>query len=348
MNPLHGGGPPKRGPRGTVLMEAVLPPNAAVPAPAPHPAAQGPVMSAMAAGTPAPVFEHWPVPQEILASLPSRQVRASPTRAGPHHAEVPFTGQGSVVEWLRYAAFVHRGDKASEKKKDNASTTAVILLVVGICTVWIFGIGLIPIAVAIYLFFRARKAGLTDVEDRRLETLTGTLFAFGPELRRRKPVIVRLDFTGYDRHAAESASGIKLYAQRWLELSLPLEDGSTVTASVTLQVKERARAKRKYTKIKSKQMETLTVRVSPPSGKAFTPKSGLERHRGRRLSGVALARASVQARQAVFVWSTAPLVYVHGRGGWSSASPDSVDSAKLVAAIAASYKLSAQAERGRA
>jgi hypothetical protein len=57
---------------------------------------------------------HWPIPLELLQQLPPLNSEQS---LDPHGAQVPYSGSGSVLEWLRYVAEVHHQDNAAEAAK---------------------------------------------------------------------------------------------------------------------------------------------------------------------------------------------------------------------------------------
>jgi hypothetical protein len=316
-----GDGSSQRGPRGTLVMAA-----RSFGAPVPEPG----------------VGDHWPIPQDVLGGLPQLPVTQS---LEPRGAAVPFQGQGSAVDWLRYSGAVHWRDKDAERRKRNLTTWAVVLLVIGIPALLLFGLGLVPIGISIYLFVQKKKYDQVDIEDRRLEVFTGTLTAFASELKRRRPVSVALDFTAYTAHGTRAATGTQGFLQRWLTLELPLRDGSTVGVDVSLRVKEKSRRKNSYTKVKSQQVELIRVRLTPPSGKAFAPRTELGRHQGRAVAGLGLRHVAVGPRQAVFAWATHPSLRSSGRGGWSTQGAARIDSRQLTAAIIASYRLAAQEAR---
>ncbi len=324
-----GDGRGRRGPGGTLKMEAANPP-------APNPAPPSPAIPAYA--PPTAGGDHWPIPQDVLARLPKLPV---PQSLEPKGAQVPFRGQGSAVEWLRYAVSVHWRDKDAEQRKKTLMIWGVVLLVVGIPLLFAFGLGLVPIGVAIYLFVRRSRYDKLDIEDRRLEAFTGTLTALAPELKRRRPLSVALDFTAYTEHGAPGAPNGQAYVQRWLTLDLPLRDGSSVGVEVCLQVKQKSRSKRKYTKLKARLVEVITVRIAAPSGKTFGPSPGLARHQGRTMAGLSLQRIASGPRQTTFTWTTWPTLRTRGRSGWTTQGPERIDSRQLTAAIITSYRLTA-------
>jgi hypothetical protein len=291
--------------------------------------------------TGAPAGVHWPLPAGLLERLP-----ASPPEQSmePRDAEVHFSGNGSAIEWLSYAVQVDDKDDEAELIKKRLATWAWICLVAGVLTVALFGLGLIGIAVGIYLFVRRSKLNKFDVEDRRLEVFTGTLRTLAPELKAKKAIAVELDFTGYTRHVQHAVQHAKEYQQRWLSMKLPLEDGSHAQVTITLHVKERSKPKRKYTKLRVKQIEQISVRLTPPTGKSFSPNSRASQATGRAVNGLTLKSVVVKPEHAYFVWSSWVSLNVRGRGGWVSPAAK-LDSRHLVSTLIASYKLAAAAEQ---
>lgn len=292
----------------------------------------------MATGAP---FQHWPLPAQLLQRLPQAPVEQP---SDPNGAEVPFRGSGSALEWLDYAVRVHEQDKLAEARKKRLLTWGVTCLVVGFIGLFAFFIGVIPMAIGIYLLVRRGKVDKLDVEDRRLEVFTGTLRTLAPELKPKKPIEVDLDFSAYTQHATMDVRNSKEYQQRWLSLKLPFRDGSCMAVSVTLQVKEKSKPKRKYTKLKRRQTEQVVVRVIPPRGRSFKPNSLPGRVSGRAVNGLRLQKAIIEPRHATFVWSSWVSTNVRGRGGWSSRAV-ALESKHLVTTLLASYRLSAQGER---
>jgi len=217
----------------------------------------------------------------------------------------------------------------------------------GVLTIPLFGFGLIPIGIGIYLFVRRKKFDKVDVDDRRLEVFTGMLRTLAPELKPKKAITVGLDFTAHTRHARSSVQNASEYEQQWLSLKLPLQDGSQALVTVTLQVKERRSPKRKYTKIKLKQREQVVVRLTPASGKTFSPNPRAHQVAGRVVSGLTLRQARVEPQEACFTWSSWVSINTRHRGGWAAQAPP-LDSRHLVATLIVSYKLARTAELGAA
>lgn len=285
--------------------------------------------------------EHWPLPEGLVQRLPQLPIVQPPE---PHDAEVHFSGSGSAIDWLTYAAEVNERDNEAERIKKQLFMWGIICLIGGVLTIALFGLGLVPIGIAIYLFVRRKKYSKVDVDDRRLETFTGTLRALAPELKAKKPITVGLDFTAHTRHVRNAARHASEYEQQWLSLKLPLQDGSHALVTVTLQVKERVKPKRKYTKIRLKQREQVEVRFTPASGKSFSPNPRANQVVGRVVNGLTLRRALVEPQQACFTWSSWVSINARLRGGWVSHAPP-LDSRHLVSMLIVSYKLARAAER---
>jgi len=284
---------------------------------------------------------HWPLPDALLARLPTSPVEQS---MEPKDAEIHFSGNGSAIEWLSYAAQVNERDDEAEQIKKRLYLWGLIFLIGGVLTIALFGLGLIGVAVGIYLLVRRSKLNKFDVEDRRLEVFTGTLRTLAPELKAKKPIAVDLDFTGYTRHARNAVKHAMEYQQRWLSMKLPLEDGSHAQVTITLHVKERSKPKRKYTKLKVKQVEQIAVRLTPPSGKSFSPNARASQATGRAFAGLTLKSVVAKPEQAYFVWSSWVSLNVRGRGGWVSPAAK-LDSRHLIATLIASHKLAGAAQQ---
>jgi len=150
-----------------------------------------PTVHAAASQGPGICGDHWPLPEALLHRLPQLPI-VQPMDA--HDAEVQFSGSGSAIEWLTYAAEVNERDKEAERIKKQLFIWAMVCLVGGVLTIALFGLGLIPIGVSIYLFIRRKRYDKVDVDDRRLEIFTGTVRTLAPELKAKKPIAVNLDW----------------------------------------------------------------------------------------------------------------------------------------------------------
>ncbi len=288
--------------------------------------------------------DHWPLPEGLLARLPQLPGEQP---MDPHDAEVQFTGSGSAIDWLTYAAEVNERDNEAERIKKQLFLWGMVCLIGGVLTIPLFGVGLVPIGIAIYLFVRRKKLNKVDVDDRRLEAFTGTLRTLAPELKPKKAITVGLDFTAHTRHVRNAAQNAQEYEQEWLSLKLPLQDGSHALMTVTVLVKERRKPKRKYTKIKRRQREQVVVRLTPASGTVFSPNARSRQTTGRVVNGLTLRQALVEPHLASFTWSSWVSTNTRARGGWVSHAPP-LDSRHLVSTLIVSYKLARASELGTA
>jgi len=109
-----------------------------------------------------------------------------------------------------------------------------------------------------------------------------------------------------------------------------------------LHVKERSKRKRKYTKLRVKQIEQISVRLTPAAGKTFSPSPRASQATGRAINGLTLKSVVVKPEHAYFVWSSWVSLNVRGRGGWVTPAVK-LDSRHLVGSIIASYKLAGAA-----
>jgi hypothetical protein len=296
---------------------------------------------------------HWPIPVSVVSELP---LPPDVHSREPRGASVPFSGSRFAVDWLKHVVEVHQRDKIAERKKKVYLWWLVISCVVAFIAIPMgcsrdsespvpFVIGGIAVVAAVFCLVRRLQYNALDVEDYRLEAFSGTVLTMAPELNVKKPIDAKLDFTAFTKHRDGSAAG-EAFCQRWLELSLPLQDGSCASLAVTLSVKQKSRRKRKYTKLKQRQVEAISVRLTPPAGKAFNLASAAPAHRGKVISGMLLHRVAIQPRAASFVWTVPPTVVLYNRSGWSSPSGmNRVGSRHLVAALVASYQLTASGER---
>ena len=106
----------------------------------------------------------------------------------------------------------------------------------------------------------------------------------------------------------------------------------------------RSKPKRKYTKLKVKQFEQIAVRLTPPSGKSFSPNARASQATGRAFAGLTLKSVVAKPEQAYFVWSSWVSLNVRGRGGWVSPAAK-LDSRHLIATLIASHKLAGAAQQ---
>ncbi len=302
------------------------------------------------------VGEHWPVADQLLRALPPPNVEL---KAEPLHSDVVLNQEGTLAHILGHVVHLHRADKEAEQKKRTLNIIGIILIVVGFLTVWLL-IGFLFFIAAGVVYWIRSKVGATDVEDRKLEVVSGTLRTFGPELKAKRPIKAVAEFAFHARRppASQQVTGTGLFEQKvsqeafahwWLSMSFALMDGVTVTADASTHAKRKSMQKRKYTKIKERFHERLSVKLVPPKGKTFD--SGLQnRSWGQQtFAGVTLERAVVRPRYAVFRYRTGQSLRMQMRGGWNGQQLENqLDSRKVVAAIVNAYKAVASANRAAA
>ncbi len=309
------------------------PQRQAAAAPAVPPA--GPVPSS-------PVGPHWPIDARLLSTLPGPRHRLDPgfnQTEGPHGGTIPVAGWASVPQWMQTISEVFARSKLAKSHRSKRGI-AKIVMIMGI-PMLMLGIGVLIILIGLVLWLWARRKGRWDVEERKLEALTGILFALAPELRPNRPVGVHLDTTVHTRHPVAGAKGS--YEQRWLWLQLPLLDGSQMTVEVTLRAKHKVKRKR-YTKTKARFTERVVVRVVPPRGQSLPPHD-VARLRGRMIASLRLHGASATPRRAAFTWTTQPCQHKGFGEHWYAESDTLIDSRQLTAAAIASFKLGRRTPR---
>ncbi len=301
---------------------------------------------------PAPVGPHWPIDPRILESLPTLPCLAVESK--PPDAAVLLSIESNAAHVLQEAATLHAQDKEAERLRKRANTIALIFLIIGFLGLVIF-VGVVFLVIAGVAYWRGTRHGKLDLEDRRLEVVTGTLWTFAAELKPNRPVKMLADFTGYERQTPvrrektgtglfEQTRQLILWHHHWLLARMTLADGVAVMLDVTTRVKRKTLQKRKYEKKKDVVVEQLTIRLTPPKGKAFP---GHQQLPAMQLPGLVLRRGLIQPRHATFVYQTAPAQRVCTRSGWAAYQLENqLDSRKVVAALIHSYKSAARVKRG--
>ncbi|MEZ4442651.1 MAG: hypothetical protein R3B72_26390 [Polyangiaceae bacterium] len=302
---------------------------------------------------PRPLPPHTPIDPQLLVQLPPRGLLAPDA---PQTAEVVLSIESCVPHVLQEAVRLYQADKEAERKSGTLSVAIGVLALVGIFTIWIFGLGAIALVIALLLYLHQRKLKKQDFEDRCLEVITGTLWTFAAELDRKHPVKVIADFRGYEdlppadhqRHGTgmfEQLREIFVWQNHWLIMRMVLADGCRVSVDVTAKIKRKTAQKRKYTKKKDAVVERLTVRLEPPKGKAF----GVSRWvpAGTAMGGLIFKRGQITPRHATFTYDTQVFRRTYARFGWSAPQvPLLLDSGKVVGAVIHSYNLAKRMVRG--
>ena len=222
-------------------------------------------------------------------------------------------------------------DKATESKKS-------ILLVSGVVSVFaLFGAfvissmllgGLAIVAIGgIGAYYYSINDD--DIEDRKLNLARWLVDTLKPELKANRPVQLDLDFRGYDNPKTDGS---------WMTLAMTLEDGVGLRLSISTHFKRKTRAKRKYTKIKDKLHERVSLTFVAPKGRSFDP-AGKDRFKSHPVPKLQLRSVKISPKAATIVYSTPQMQRVSGRGGWSNVGLDNlVQGSTSVAAIIASYR----------
>ena len=161
------------------------------------------------------------------------------------------------------------------------------------------------ITVTVVLFRR-------DMDDRKIAMAWELLKMLGPETKRKGTASLTIDFRGYHKS--------KDYAVQWLEMGLPLLDGSTLTLRITQRVVRKKKPKRKYTKITDKVREILTVETRLPSNRAVSPRAvDLVRATLPKLGDwMRPVKFQLKPRGLLVVVSTRAGRRVYGKYGWTS------------------------------
>jgi hypothetical protein len=267
----------------------------------------------------------------------------------PRDAGVHLTLEADVLDVLRRCATVHLEDKRAERNKRLLMGVGIVMGVASFVALFVHQVlvALTGVALTVAVFLWRSYVAEKDVEDRKLDVVSGLLARLGSELDLTRPVKVDVDFHGYQKQAPQTAFGVPatLFEHTWLTLTFVLADETRVAVSATQHVKRRSRRKPKYTKIKDRSQERLDVRLVAPKGKSFRP----AQLQGRAVGRLFARRAVVQPRYAEFQYVTAETMRLRDRGGWSAAGLEhELDGQAVFAAVVASYRLAAQAERGSA
>jgi hypothetical protein len=246
---------------------------------------------------------------------------------------------GSPAEIEAQCEALAAQDKKAEGYKRVAIAGMVIGLVVAFFSFMIQVLALTAVAVGIAIvsavFYFAVSSD--DIEDRKLEIGRTLLRTLQTELKQGRPATLLLDFRGYDNAMADEA---------WLTLRAVLHDGTGIQLAVSTHHKRKTRAKRKYTKIKDKIWERVTLQLRPPKGKQFDP-AAAGRLQQTRVPMLELRGTKVTPKAASFVYETKRMVRVRNRYGWQNQGLHSlVDEKVSLGVLIASYRALASAGRG--
>lgn len=253
----------------------------------------------------------------------------------PPHAPVVVEESLSPAALLMRCQQLHTADKVAEKRKSlfgllgglaiGATVLAVFAGAISEVAEILIGAAVFG-ALAVVLFVVRSILGRADIDDRKLHVASRLVDALRPELHKKRPVKLWMDFAGYEKSMKDSSvslfggSGTKLYVKPWLRMSFVLLDGTEVALHARTTCKRKQKAKRKYTKIKDSVVDELNLFVKPPSSVALDPSATPRVHAAMggpspipRPKGVKVKPRMVQMS---FRWG--PGRRLRGRGGWSS------------------------------
>lgn len=255
----------------------------------------------------------------------------------PPHAPLVVEEQGSPAAMLMRCQALHAADKVAERRKKlytglgigALALTFLSMFAAGVSEVFeIFFVALGAGVLAAVMFTLRVVFGRADVDDRKLHVVSHLVEVLRPELHKKRPVKMWVDFRGYERAKPQQdttgflrSSGSKVFVKRWLRMTFVLLDGTQVALQARSTCKRKQKAKRKYTKIKDTVTDELEVFVRPPSNVALDP-SATARVQGalRPPRGPMPVARGVKIKprvlQASFRWG--PGRRLRGRGGWSS------------------------------
>jgi hypothetical protein len=272
-----------------------------------------------------------------------------------NHATIHERFAGPAEALLARCAELAHADKKAEGVA-NALLATGIAAIVGlvVCFIaaagtemvlFVVGAGLLAV-IAIGSFIARSVAKRGDLEDRKLAVAEGVVRALAPELKQGRPIEATIDFRAHHELAPKAQQGSSAaralaYEHPWLQLSFVLGDGTKVRLVGTLHAKRKTKSKRKYTKVKERCHETLSVELAPPSGRSFTATSVPAVP----ALGMTLARARVRPNAAELVFRTSAFQRTRLRGGWTTNGDPMLLPERVVGALVTSYKLLAAAEK---
>lgn len=174
-------------------------------------------------------------------------------------------------------------------------------------------------------------AGYYELETRKIEVTRAITQVLQSDLHPNRALTMRVSFADYSKD------------RQWLHLQMPLANGIGLTVLVETWHKRKQRPKRKYTKIKDKIRERVTVNLSPPKGQFFDP-SIQARIPTIRVPGLSLRGVKVTPKVASFNYITPLMLRVRGRYGWTTHNDGCLlDTRRLLDAVLWSYRGLAQA-----
>jgi hypothetical protein len=155
---------------------------------------------------------------------------------------------------LRFAAAADR--KAQRLARIFGVLTIVMIVgVIGACNVLADGVVGLPLKLVVIgvmialvgvvarVWLRYRRL---DLDDRKLQTVQRVLGILRADIPKDAPVALTVDLRGYKAGGKEVGrkGPVTLYRHAWLDLTVPLADGNTITLEVTDRVKRKTKRKK--------------------------------------------------------------------------------------------------------
>ncbi len=245
------------------------------------------------------------------------------------------TYSGSPEEIESSCAALDAADDQTEGRKTAMVAVAALGGVVGFGGVmldaWGVAVSALIVVVAALLYYGWINDD--DIEDRKLRTARELLRTLRPELKPGRPAQLGIDFRLYDNSKTDGV---------WMTLATTLDDDTGLKLDISTHYKRKTRPKRKYTKIKDKLHERITLTFTPPKGRRFNPEPS-QPIAPARISTLTLRTAKVSPRATVLTYASPQMLRVRGRGGWSNHGlMHLIDERDAVSAIIASYRALAE------
>ncbi|MEZ4442652.1 MAG: hypothetical protein R3B72_26395 [Polyangiaceae bacterium] len=285
---------------------------------------------------------HFPIDEALLARLPEPKSKGE-LEPVPARAKLAVTA--SAPEVLAACASLSEWNRRAEQLRIPTALVALAFLGLAVFGLVenrppLLGVGLVGLALGIvgYVWLVGH-----DVNDLQLGVVVAVIRTFAPELQAGRPVVLTADFTDVTRAPGQGSGSVDVRRHVWLDLTLPLADGSSAELTAERRLKRKSRAKRKYTKLKDTLVDQLTIRLTPPKGKAFPESAKLRRPR---VGGLRVARATVTPRHAVFVLQTHPFGRLFNRLGWQGQRGQLLTERQIIHATIQSHRSLAEAVRG--
>ncbi len=203
-----------------------------------------------------------------------------------------------------------------------------------------------PWAVVAFLGFvfwrRYRYYAGRRLDPRKAGVVQQLLTTLGPECLDGAPLALTLDSRPYDSSKEIDAPGPgqSRWNHPWLELTLVLEDGTTVQLTGSTFVALKKKVKRKWTKLRETYRERLSITLIAPKGQPLPAGLGERLSLGDPCKDMRFLSAKVSPKRATMRFET--LLDRRQNSRYSALGPvrsgAQLTGAKVVAALVASYK----------